>query len=122
MGPDPVPLAPPAQGESGPSGPAGPTGARGAPVSTEDLVDAPSLALSSLILPSPLSIPPPPLLPSLVAGERSSGPLRLPVPLLCPTCPPRPRVRASLQLASFSSRETVVSLVPPALLASLGPL
>lgn len=31
-------------------------------------------------------------------------------------------VRASLQFASFSSRETVVSLVPLALLASLAPL
>lgn len=36
--------------------------------------------------------------------------------------PPPPHARASLQFASFSSRETVVSLVPLALLASLAPL
>lgn len=123
MGPDPEPPVCLSQGESGPSGPAGPTGARGAPVSTEDPIKAPSLALLFLhtaphtilflFLLQHCSYP-------LGPGGCSSGTLPLTVPPAHLT--PHSHVRASLQFTSFSSRETVVSLVLLALLALLAPL
>ena len=96
--PDPEPLVPSFQGEAGPSGPAGPTGARGAPVSTEDLVKAPHLALLSML-------PPALFLSLLTLAPTCSGPwavlLRPSSPPSCPSPPAFPRIRASLHLPPF---------------------
>ena len=76
---------------------------------------------SPLILPQPSFYPSSTFAPTPWSLENAiAGPSFSSVPLVCPAH--LPHVRASLQFASFSSRETVVSLVLPALLASLAPL